>query len=66
MIDEIKGRLASFISRKLWFGVLCEAGAIYLANVKLISGGEWVTVTLGIAGLVIAGNAVSKFVGSTK
>lgn len=66
MWDEIKGRLAGFLSRKLVYGLICEAVASYLAIAKLITGSEWVTVTLGLAGLVISGNAVTKFAGSSK
>ena len=66
MLDEIKGRLAGFLSRKLLVGLLFEAGAFYLAMVKLITGGEWVTVTLGLAGLIVAGNSVTKFAGGSK
>jgi hypothetical protein len=66
MLDEIKGRLAGFLSRKLVYGLICESVASYLAIAKLLTGSEWVTVTLGLAGLVISGNAVTKFAGGSK
>ena len=34
--------LAGFISRKLVYGLICEAVASYLAIAKLITGSEWV------------------------
>lgn len=56
---EYKG----FLSRKFIFVTACQIATITLAILGYVDGGQFVTVTLGLAGLYVAGNAASKFVG---
>lgn len=56
---EYKG----FLSRKFIFVAACQVATIVLTVLGYVDGGQFVTVTLGLAGVYVAGNAASKFVG---
>lgn len=49
-----------FWSRKFIFSLICQVAVIVLASLSLIDGSEFVTATLGLAGIYVAGNAASK------
>ena len=66
MLDEINGRLASFLSRKLVLVVGFEALATVVLFSHLIDGGQWQTITMALAGMGVAGNALEKFTGGKK
>lgn len=66
---KVKEKILSIVlSRKLWFCFPCEIAATAMCwatrpgtTLGIISGGEWVAVTLGLAGIYVSGNVASKF-----
>lgn len=63
MLEELKGRLADFLSKQWIFGLLVFAAATYLICIGKIGESTWATVSLGLAGFVFGATAVTKYLG---